>query len=236
MFHDDWDFVVDPLRTLCLERMWHRYEHLLGTPSQWDRMDAFAWDAVPQPMRAVAFIEMVRYWSGFYQVGARFGLPRGTVTNTMAAIMMTESLFEHRAIHTNAAGNRDLGLAQASDYTRMTLTRLHQAGRIDFAPAGDAAYDDPWQATRVIALWFDLMLDETRGDLDLAVRAYHRGAPLALAGEGVEYLDVVVGRRRRYFRDPSGSPTWEFLRERGRALADHIRAAAAESQPPARRR
>lgn len=47
----------------------------------------------PQPIRAMAYIQMVKYWSGYYEVGTRFGLPRGTVTNTMNAIVMAESWF-----------------------------------------------------------------------------------------------------------------------------------------------
>ena len=51
----------------------------------------------------MAYIQMVKYWSGRYQVGTPFGLPRGTVTNTMNAIVMAESWFEHRGSHTNPA-------------------------------------------------------------------------------------------------------------------------------------
>ena len=32
----------------------------------WDRMRAEDWDDVPQPVRTVAFRQMVAYWSGFY--------------------------------------------------------------------------------------------------------------------------------------------------------------------------
>jgi hypothetical protein len=212
MFFDDFDRLPDPLRTDSLGNLWHRYEAVVRAPSRWDRMTPRDWDLVPQPMRAMAFIEMVRYWSGFYQTGVRYALPRGTVTNTMAAILMTESGFVHRAYNVNAAGSRDLGLAQASDWTRATLERLHTNGLIDFAPATEADYEDPWQATRVLVLWFGLMLDETRGELDTAIRAYNRGAPLARAGAGGDYLTLVVDRRRRYLRDETGSLTWRFLR------------------------
>lgn len=216
MFFDDFDRLPAPLRTEALDAMWRRYGHLVRAPARWDHMTPRDWDLVPQPVRAMAFIEMVRFWSGYYQTGVSYGLPRGTVTNTMAAILMTESGFVHRASYVNGGGNRDIGLAQASDWTRAALTRLHLAGTIDFAPAGEADYYDPWQATRVLVLWFGVMLDETRGDLDAAIRAYHRGAPLARAGAGDEYLTAVVDRRRRYLRDETGSATWVFLRAKVR--------------------
>jgi hypothetical protein len=219
MFVDDFDRLPEPLRAESLEAMWRRYGHLVHAPAQWDRMTPRDWDLVPQPVRAWAFVEMVRYWSGYYQTGASFGLPRGTVTNTMAAILMIESGFVHRARYTNGAGNRDIGLAQASDWTRAALPRLKLAGTIDFAPEREGDYDDPWQATRVLVIWFALMLDETRGDLDAAIRAYNRGAPLARAGAGADYHRLVVDRRRRYFRDESTSVTWEFFRDRTAALA-----------------
>ena len=170
------------------------------------------WDLVPQPMRGMAFIEMVRYWSGIYQVGAEYGLLRGTVTNTMAAIMITESAFEHRALTINSSGNRDIGVAQASDGTRTALARLHSSGLIDFAPVDEDDYTNPWQGTRVLVLWFAIMLDETGGDLDAAIRAYHRGGPLARTGEGEDYRELVIDRRRRYLRDETASDAWAFLR------------------------
>lgn len=219
MFFDDFDRLPDPLRTEALEAMWQRHGHLVRAPSRWDRMTARDWNLVPQPVRAMAFIEMVRYWSGYYQTGVSFNLPRGLVTNTMAAILMTESGFVHGAYAVTPDGNRDLGVAQASDWTREALTRMHAAGLLDFAPSTEADYYDPWQASRVLVLWFGVMLNETRGDLDTAIRAYNRGAPQARAGAGDDYLQLVVDRRRRYLRDETGSATWAFVRERMRNLA-----------------
>lgn len=93
MNFDDWDTVTERLREDGLTAMWKRFGHVIGNPRQWDRMDAHDWDLIPQPIRAMTYTQMTRYWSGYYQVGASFGLPRGTVTNTMSAIVMAESWF-----------------------------------------------------------------------------------------------------------------------------------------------
>jgi hypothetical protein len=158
MRFDDWDGVSADVRQAALDKIWQRFQHVVAAPREWDRMSTADWDVVPQPVRAMAFLPTMRYWSGYYGVGSAFNLPRGTVTNTMCAIMMAESWFEHRAVSTSRSGNRDIGLGQLSDWTRGRLTHLFDTGRIDFAPADEAAYYDPWQATRMLAVWFDLML------------------------------------------------------------------------------
>jgi hypothetical protein len=217
MKFDDWDKVSEPLRQKSLTAMWNRFSGVVHSPPVWDRMSAPDWDDVPQPIRAMAYIEMIKYWSGYYQVGLRYGLPRGTVTNTMAAIVMAESWFEHRGSHTNPDGGRDIGLGGSSEYCRTTLKRLGRSGIIDF-DLSDDEYFDPWHATRVVAVWFELMLQEAGGDLDLAVRTYHRGWPLASRGEGEVYLANVKRLRRRYIRNENGSPAWRFMF--ARAFAD----------------
>jgi hypothetical protein len=169
------------------------------------------WNLVPQPIRALAFMDMMAYWSGFYQVGAAHGLGRGTITDTLNAIMMVESWFEHRAVSMSRSGNRDLGVGQASDYARARMAQLAQRGLIDFAPDDDAGYFNPWQATRMTAIWLDLMLDEQRGDLNGAIRAYHRGTPLAETEAGEAYLSNVRQKRRRFMRDRNGTPAWQVL-------------------------
>lgn len=215
MNFDDWDTVSERLREDGLTAMWKRFGHLVNSPAQWDRMTAHDWDWIPQPIRAMAYIRMMKYWSGYYQVGTRFGLPRGTVTNTMNAIVMAESWFEHRGSHTNPGGDRDIGLGGSSEYCRRTIQHLAQDGAVDFTLEEDD-YFDPWRATRVVAVWFELMLQEANGDLDLAIRSYHRGWPLARRGEGEVYLANVKRLRRLYIRNEDNSPAWHFLFDRAR--------------------
>jgi len=209
MNFDDWDTVTQRLREDGLSAMRNRFGHLISNPQQWDRMDAHDWDLIPQPIRAMTDMQMIRYWSGYYQVGASLGLPLGTVTNTMSAIVMAESWFEHRARHVNADGHRDIGLGGFSEHCRRTLERLAGEGAVDFNMRGED-YFDPWHATRVVAVWFERMLQEANGDLDLAVRAYHRGRLLARRGEGTAYLANVKRLRQRFIRNEESTPPGIF--------------------------
>jgi hypothetical protein len=219
MHFQDWDTVPGPLREEALDAMLARYRHLLTDPEVWDRMDARGWDRVPQPVRALAYRHMCEYWSGYYDVGGAFGIPRGLMADTLAAIVMAESWFDHRAVNENPWGNRDLGVAQASDNARERFRELYEEGQVDIL-LRDGDYFDPWKGTRFTALWMNLLLDEVEGDLDMAVRAYHRGVPRALAREEVaeSYLETVRQRRRRYIRNQGDSPSWSYLWERDRAL------------------
>ena len=173
MNFDDWDTVTERLREEGLTAMWERFGALVNNPSQWDQMNAHDWDQIPQPIRAMAYIQMVKYWSGYYQVGTRFGLPRGTVTNTMNAIVMAESWFEHRASHTNPDGDRDIGLGRSSEYCRRTLQRIANQGVVGFT-LREEDYFDPWRATRVVAQVRDQVTAAlARGD-QAAVESLHR--------------------------------------------------------------
>ncbi|MGE0813321.1 MAG: transglycosylase SLT domain-containing protein [Vicinamibacterales bacterium] len=202
-----WNGVPASLRRRALDAMMARYRRLLTQPCVWDRMGPADWDAVPQPVRTAAYRQMVAYWAGYYRVGADFGLPPGLVADTLAAIVMSESWFDHRALHRHRGRGQDIGLAQASDYARTRLRALARAGAVDVA-FDDREYLDPWKATRFVAVWMAELLRECDGDLDLAVRAYHRGIARARDRRGDRYLATVHERLQRYIRNHDAPAAW----------------------------
>ena len=226
MHLSDWNTVPVSLREQALDNMLRRYRHLLNHPASWDPMSAFDWDAVPQPVRTVAYRRMIAYWSGFYAVGAAFNLPAGSVAETLEAIVMSESWFDHRARAINRDGTWDVGLGQASAYARQRLRDLHDRDRVD-ASLSEDDYVNPWRATRFVALWMLLMIEEADGDLDRAVRAYNRGISDAGDGLGADYLATVQSRLARYIRNAGAPASWDFVWRTARAL---IREDASDSR------
>ena len=217
MHLEDWNGVPSPLLAASLDNMLRRYADILNNPAAWDRMNAFDWDAVPQPIRTVAYRRMVAYWSGFYGVGSAFNLPPGAISETLAAIVMSESWFDHRARSVNRDGSWDVGLGQASVFARQRLRELHAGGRVD-AALTDGDYDNPWMATRFVALWMNLMLEESDGDLERAVRAYHRGIADAHDSLGTAYFATVQQRLSRYIWNVDAPPSWDYIWRRAREI------------------
>lgn len=213
----DWDTVPAAARVHGLDALMAHYRPLLIAPAAWDAMSAADWDAIPQPVRTVAYRQMIAYWAGFYHVGRDYQLDAAVVRDTMAAIAMQESWLDHRAMSRSRSGNRDLGLAQASDFARARMAAWHLEGRIDFR-LSDADFYNPWQATRFLALWMKQLLQESSGDLDLAVRAYHRGSGDAKDARGTAYLALVQQRRARFIRNHDAPPSWRHVWHLGHAV------------------
>jgi hypothetical protein len=206
----DWNGVPELLRDAALNDMLDRYAAVLHAPRTWDRMDAHDWDRVPQPVRTVAYRQMIAYWSGFYGVGRLYDLPPRLVSDTLSAIVMSESWFNHRAVRVNAGGDRDLGLAQASDFARERLRTLARLGLAD-VHLEDEDYFNPWMATRFVAFWMRLMLAEAEGDLDRAVRMYNRGKSRAGDAAGDRYWATIQSRLDTFIRNRSAPDSWAYI-------------------------
>jgi hypothetical protein len=217
MHLEDWNSVRPNLRAASLDNMLRRYADILNNPAAWDRMSAFEWDAVPQPIRTVVYRRMIAYWSGFYHVGSAFNLPAAKTSETLAAIVMSESWFDHRARSVNRDGTWDVGLAQASVFARQRLRELHASGGVDAALTEDD-YDNPWMATRFVALWMNLMLEESNGDLERAVRAYNRGTADAHDSLGAGYFATVQQRLSRYIWNLDAPPSWDYVWRHAREM------------------
>jgi hypothetical protein len=212
MHFEDWDGLPDDIRGAGLTNIVRRYGGLIDDVFAWRRMQAEDWDYVPQPARAMAFLNMISHWTHYYDVGRGYGVERRLLIDTLQAVAMSESWFEHRGVHVNRDGSQDIGLGGASEYARRTVRTMHAAERLDFSLSDDE-YFDPFKASRMLTVWFQIMLDEADGNVDVAIRAYNRGIGQARLGEGQEYLEGVKRRRRRYIRNEGESRAWRFLND-----------------------
>lgn len=210
MHFGDWDGVDPAYRTSALQAMARSYEQLFRGPVSWHHMTAEDWDDVPQPVRSMAYLRMIWHWARLEGVGVEFGLVPEHVAQTIGAIVMAESWFEHRAFNQNQWGNLDLGLAQCSDYCREEIAAMVARCELLFRPT-EADYFHPWTATRIATLWFRRELRLAEGDVDLATRAYHRGIAHAHDEKGDTYVARVQQVRDRYIRAQGQSETWRFL-------------------------
>ena len=212
MHFGDWDRVDRPLRERALSRMLLRYSYVLDGPDAWSQMSIFDWDNVPQPIRAFTYQRMVAHWTSHYDVGAGYAESPSVAAETVSAIVMAESWFEHRGISVSDWGNRDIGLAACSNHCREVLAELAGDGLVDFQ-LDDHEYFHPWNGARVAAFWFGRELARAEGDFDLAIAAYHRGFEAARRGAGQDYASNVRRLLRRYIRAEEAPPTWTYLSE-----------------------
>ena len=205
----DWDRIPEAIREPALRNMITAYAPVLAGPRTWRQMTPDDWDSVPQPIRAMAFLRMVWHWSVAEKVGIDFGLQPRRMAHSIGAIVMAESWFEHRAVNVNEWG-RDLGLAQCSTFCQQIVAAMGLTGVIRFIPS-EADYFNPWVATRIATIWFKRELIRAEGDVNLAIRAYHRGIDDAMDEKGDVYLARVLRLREQYIREQTASATWRFL-------------------------
>ena len=182
---DDWDLLPADARERGLEKLMEKYKGFLFDAGKWSEMNASSWDYVPPPVRTIAYMNMIDYWSRHYNGGKKFGMSTKEFAGLVKAIVKAESWYEHRAINRNPDGTKDLGLSHLTDCSRKSISNLfgkNYTGK---------DYLNPLVGTEAAVLWFSQMLNESNGDVKQAVRAYNKGTAKAREGEGAEYYERV---------------------------------------------
>ena len=122
----DWNTVPETLRHEGLDNMLAKYQPILMSPSAWDamRLDRLGSRAAADAHRRLSsngcLLDRLLTTSGPSTTSHR-----GASPTTLAAIVMSESWFDHRGLFINGDGTQDIGLAGASDFARRRLRALH---------------------------------------------------------------------------------------------------------------
>ena len=126
----DWNTVPEPLRYHALDNMFARHRHILMNPHQWDaNARARLGSCAPADAHSGVSADGCLLGRVTTMLAAGIVSPR-LVADTLAAIVMSESWFDHRGVFVNRNGSRDIGLAGASDFARERVRQLHKLGLV----------------------------------------------------------------------------------------------------------
>lgn len=197
-----------------MSKLYDRYSELINNRDAWKCMNIDAWSRVHAPARIAAFSEMVDFWVDYYGAGKKSGISKKEMSNTLNAIMIGESYFDH-----TATNRGDYGVSQISTATRATMKKWFKNGRkngIDFN-FGDRDYMNPYNSIRAgVWLFSEILENEAGGDLKLAIGAYNAGIRDAKkkTKRAMRYQKGIERIIDRYLTDtkPSNSPLNVALR------------------------
>jgi hypothetical protein len=219
MYVDDWDRLPAGLRERGLDAMMARYRYLLLPPATWDRMRTEDWDEVPQPVRALAYRHMAEYWTGYYDVGGAYAIPRELMADTLSAVILSESWFEHRALNVNAWGNRDLGLAHGLRRRASPHDLAVRAGPRRFR-AQRRGLLQPVARNAVCGVLDRPPPRRARWRSGCGGSRVPSGNPAGIGRARGRLPAGRRGRRRQYIRNPGGTSAWAYLWRRDRQIRD----------------